>query len=235
MFHLPVTKYQKWTPQGSRVQPYLSPVRVVSHSSIISGWEITALDKQTGKHSRNYAVILMIQEKTLKPNSVSKLWSLWQHPMYQSRLWVNNLARGSYEMFMPQKANDKKDKWLNPPSSGHISTAISAGFRLQCMCDSVGIPKPLLSSVKVTFCYISNPACVWKASSGWRVPGQRVAVADAGPLQHLSSQTCDPDSRGHLKFVLLIQWDPVCRLFYFGQEKKKRWSITYLHLPVRLS
>lgn len=109
MFHLPVTKYQKLT---SQVQPYLAPVRFpVSLSSILSDWEITALDKQTGKHSRNYVVVLMIQEKTQNSNSESKHWSLWQHPMSQSWLWVNNLTGGGYEKFLPQKTNKrKKDK-----------------------------------------------------------------------------------------------------------------------------
>lgn len=106
MFHLPVTKYQKLT---SQVQPYLSPVHFpVSLSRILSDWEITALDKQTGKHSRNYVVVLMIREKTPNSNAESKLWLLWQHRMSQSWLWANNLAWPGgelWEVFAPESSD----------------------------------------------------------------------------------------------------------------------------------
>lgn len=154
MFHSPVTKYQKLTSQGSRVAPiFVSCACSCQQLEHPPGWEITALDKQTGKHSCNYGEVLMIQEETLKSNSLAKLWLLRQHPNYQSRLWVNNLARGSYEKFMPQKANDKKEKWLNPLSSGCISPGISAAFWLQRVCRFFWFTdvfqKPLLSSVSL--------------------------------------------------------------------------------------
>lgn len=164
IFHLPVTKYQKLTPQASGLQPYSSPLCVpFRRSGSSSEWETTALDKQTCKHSCNYALGLIIEEETLKSNSVAQLQSLWQHHMYQSKLSANNMAGESYENGLcPRKSTRRKmDDWtLSAQVASPLSSLQFTDFTTHTILElhwrspKQHLSTALLPSVKITFTMI---------------------------------------------------------------------------------